>query len=66
MSRGAIAAIGGLAGLALYLFVVLEVAMAVTGHHWALDLLFFAAAGILWALPAARLIRWVQAGPPRG
>ncbi len=64
MRRGPVAAIGGAMALGLYLVLVLELAAHATGHHWALDLVFFAAAGILWAVPAARLIRWVQAGRP--
>lgn len=62
MGRGAIAAIGGVLALLAYLVAVLELADHATGHHWALDLLFFALAGIVWTIPAARLIRWVQDG----
>ncbi len=62
MGRGAVAAVGGVLGLGAYLVFVLELAVHATGRHWALDLLFFALAGILWAFPAARLIRWVHEG----
>lgn len=62
MSRTAIAWLVGLLGLALYLFAVLELAEVATGHHWAVDLVYFAAAGIVWAFPAARLMRWAVAG----
>jgi len=65
MRRGPVAAIAGAAGFALYVVVVLELAAMAAGHHWALDLLFFAAAGTLWAVPAAGLIRWVHAGGRR-
>jgi hypothetical protein len=66
MSRTKIAWIAGLVGLALYLFAVLELAEVATGHHWALDLVYFAAAGIVWAFPAARLMRWAVAGRHAG
>lgn len=62
MSRGTIAAMGGIAAFALYLWLVLELAMVVSGLHWALEALFYAVAGIVWAFPAARLVRWVVAG----
>ncbi|WP_291295872.1 DUF2842 domain-containing protein [Elioraea sp.] len=66
MSRAAIAWLAGIVGLALYLFAVLELAELATGHHWAIDLVYFAIAGIAWAFPAARLMRWVVAGRPAG
>ncbi|MCU0985188.1 MAG: DUF2842 domain-containing protein [Acetobacteraceae bacterium] len=66
MGRGTIAAVGGIAAFALYLVLVLELAMVVSGVHWALDLVFFALAGIVWAFPAARLVRWVVAGRQGG
>jgi hypothetical protein len=62
MSRGTIAAVGGIVAFALYLWLVLELAMVVSGIHWALEALFYALAGIVWAFPAARLVRWVVAG----
>jgi hypothetical protein len=66
MSRGTIAAIGGIVAFALYIVLVLELAMVVSGVHWTLDALFFALAGIVWAFPAARLVRWVVAGQQQG
>jgi hypothetical protein len=66
MGRGTIAAVGGIAAFALYLVLVLELAMVVSGVHWALDFVFFALAGIVWAFPAARLVRWVVAGRQGG
>lgn len=62
MGRGTIAAVGGIAAFAVYLYGVLELAMVVTGIHWLVDGVFFALAGIVWAFPAARLVRWVVAG----
>ena len=62
MSRGTIAAIGGIAAFAIYIWLVLELAMVVSGLHWTVDAVFFALAGIVWAFPAARLVRWVVDG----
>lgn len=62
MGRGTIAALGGIAAFAVYLWLVLEIAMVLSGIHWALDVVFFGLAGIVWAFPAARLVRWVVAG----
>jgi hypothetical protein len=63
--RGPVALIAGLVGFLAYLLVVLEVAALLAGAHWAVELLFFAVAGIVWAFPAARLIRWAAAGRER-
>jgi hypothetical protein len=65
LGRGAVALLVGLAGFVAYLLVVLELAALVAGAHWAVELLFFAAAGVVWALPAARLIRWAVGGRAR-
>lgn len=62
MRRGPIALVLGVAGFLAYLVLVLEVAALLAGVHWAVELLFFAAAGIVWAFPAARLIRWAVEG----
>jgi hypothetical protein len=62
MGRGTVGAVGGMAAFALYLWLVLELAMVVSGVHWAIEALFYATAGIVWAFPAARLVRWVVAG----
>lgn len=65
MARGPVALIVGLVAFFAYLLVVLELAALLAGTHWALELLFFALAGIVWAFPAARLIRWVVEGRTR-
>lgn len=65
MRRGPVALIAGLVGFFAYLLIVLELAAWLAGSHWAIELLFFAAAGIVWAFPAARLIRWAAAGRAR-
>jgi hypothetical protein len=63
--RGAVALIAGLVGFFAYLLVVLEIAAWLSGAHWAVELLFFALAGIIWAFPATRLIRWALSGRAR-
>jgi Protein of unknown function (DUF2842) len=52
-----------LGGLAFYALAVVEIAGRLVPGHWAAQALFYAAAGILWVLPAARLTRWMQAAP---
>jgi uncharacterized protein DUF2842 len=54
-----------LVGLAFYAMAVVNLAMRVVPDRWAMQALFYAASGVLWVLPAARLTRWMQA-PRRG
>lgn len=52
-------------GLGLYALGVVALS-ALVPAQWAVETLFYAAAGILWIFPAARLTRWMQqAGPFR-
>jgi hypothetical protein len=60
MLVGAAALVGG---LALYALAAVELAGRVVPDHWAAQALFYAAAGVLWVVPAARLTRWMQAAP---
>jgi hypothetical protein len=50
-------------GLALYAVVVVSIAQ-VLPDHWAVDLAFYAVAGIAWVLPAARMIAWARRDDP--
>jgi hypothetical protein len=53
-------------GLVLYALAVVVVAMRLLPDEVALELAFYALAGIIWIFPAARLTRWMQqAGPFR-
>lgn len=53
-------------GLALYALAVMEAAARLLPDNQALALAFYAAAGIAWIFPAAKLTRWMQrAGPFR-
>lgn len=51
-------------GLALYGLAVMVLAVHVLPRSWLLEVPFYAAAGIAWVLPAARLTRWMQQAPP--
>jgi len=65
MSRPAIATLAGIAGFLLYVAAVLLVADHLRAAHWAIELLFFAVAGIAWVWPAKRLMAWAV-GPRPG
>jgi len=65
VGRGPVALVVGLVGFFAYVLVALELAERLEGAHWAVEFLFFAVAGIVWAFPAARLIRWVVEGRGR-
>jgi membrane protein implicated in regulation of membrane protease activity len=62
MSRIAIASIAGIAGFLLYIAAAVILADLVLQGHWALQILYFAAAGILWAWPAKWLMVWAARG----
>ncbi|MEM1140874.1 MAG: DUF2842 domain-containing protein [Pseudomonadota bacterium] len=47
-------------GITVYAFVAMLVSTIVEDAHWALELLYFTIAGIVWVAPAAILIRWMQ------
>jgi hypothetical protein len=54
---------GGLAlvlGLALYSLAVMRLAIAILPENELVRGLFYAATGLAWVLPAARLTRWIQ------
>lgn len=54
-----------LAGLVAYVLGAIVVADFVP-KHWLIQLLFYATAGIGWALPAIPLIKWMNADPKGG
>jgi hypothetical protein len=51
-------------GLGLYALAVMAVATRLLPDHWALEMAFYALAGIAWIFPAAQLTRWMQQAPP--
>jgi len=44
-------------GLALYCILVMKLAVLILPIHWAVDLLFYAVAGIIWIFPAYWVMR---------
>jgi hypothetical protein len=47
----------------LFVYVLLAVGIAarlLPGAHWAVELLFYAVAGVAWVLPARGLISWMS------
>ena len=58
MSRGVIALAVGLAGFLAYLAVVVALADHVIPLHWTVGLAYYLVAGLAWAWPAMRLMRW--------
>jgi hypothetical protein len=51
-------------GLAVYAVVVAVIALRFLPEQLAVDMAFYAAAGIIWIWPAARLTRWMSQAPP--
>jgi sugar phosphate permease len=60
------ASVVGLVGLTAYLVGAVSLAARVASLHWALQALYFALAGVLWALPASGLMLWAARKPERG
>jgi hypothetical protein len=48
----------GLLGFLAYIALVVTLADRVSGLHWAVQALYFVAAGVLWVLPAHYLMLW--------
>jgi len=58
MSRAALATLIGIAGFVAYVAGVVWLADHVLELHWVAQLLYFVVAGILWVIPARRLMLW--------
>jgi hypothetical protein len=56
----------GLAGFIAYLGLAVSLADRVSGLHWAVQALYFVAAGVLWVLPAHYLMLWAAGRPSSG
>jgi hypothetical protein len=65
MPRILIASLAGIAGFCAYIWLVVVLADHVIPLHWAVELLYFIAAGILWVWPAKRLMVWGAGGARR-
>jgi uncharacterized protein DUF2842 len=51
-------------GLGLYALLVVAAATRLLPDHWALEMVFYALAGVAWVFPAARLTGWMQRARP--
>jgi uncharacterized protein YacL len=56
--------LGLVLGLGVYALLVMRLAIAIVPDQWAVQLVFYAVAGMLWIYPAAKLTRWMQDLPP--
>jgi hypothetical protein len=65
MSRIAIASLAGVAGFCAYIWLAVVLADHVIPLHWAVELIYFVAAGILWVWPAKWLMIWGAGGARR-
>ena len=53
-----------IAGLVLYAAAMATIARHVLPDQAAVEILFYAVAGVTWIFPAARLTRWMQQAQP--
>ena len=65
MSRSTLAFLIGVVGFVVYILVVVALGDFVVDAHWALQLIYYATAGIIWVFPARRLIIWGAQGNAR-
>lgn len=63
MSRTAIALPVGVLGFILYVMVVVALGDIFRDTHWLIELLYFAAAGIVWVFPTRKLMFWAARAP---
>ena len=60
--RTPVAALSLLAGMAVYAVLAATVAEALP-DHWAVQLAYYVAAGIIWVFPALRVLAWAGRDP---
>jgi len=58
MSRGKVAFLIGVVGFIVYIAVVVALGDFVIQRHWAIQLVYYVVFGIIWVIPAKRLILW--------
>ena len=58
MSRPALAFLIGTVGFLAYVAAVTALGDFFVLRHWALQVLYYGAAGLLWVYPAVRLMYW--------
>lgn len=62
MSRSTSAFLIGTVGFVAYILVVVALGDFLVTAHWALQLVYYVVAGIIWVFPARRLIIWGAQG----
>jgi hypothetical protein len=62
MSRGKLAFLIGVVGFIGYIAVVVALGDFVVQSHWAIQLVYYVFCGIIWVIPAKRLIEWSARG----
>ncbi|WP_424811660.1 DUF2842 domain-containing protein [Roseococcus sp. YIM B11640] len=58
MSRGKLAFLIGVIGFVAYIVAATALGDVVVQRHWALQVLYYIAAGVIWVVPAVWLMRW--------
>jgi hypothetical protein len=58
MSRSTLALLIGVVGFLVYILVVTALGDFLVTAHWALQLVYYLVAGMIWIIPARRLIVW--------
>jgi len=48
----------GTLGFIAYIAVVVVLGDYVIGHHWTIQLIYYVVAGMIWVVPAKKLIIW--------
>jgi hypothetical protein len=64
MSRGKLAFLIGVVGFIVYIAVVVALGDFVVQSHWAIQLIYYVFCGIIWVIPAKRLIEWAARAQP--
>jgi len=65
MSRSTLAFLIGAVGFVAYIVAVVTIGDFFVRQHWAIQLIYYVTAGIVWVFPAKRLIIWGAGGAPR-
>jgi hypothetical protein len=58
MTRILVACLAGVVGFCLYVMMAVALADRLDGQHWAVSVLYFAVAGVLWVIPVRWLMYW--------
>jgi hypothetical protein len=63
MSRGKVAFLIGTVGIIVYIAVVVALGDVIIRQHWAIQMFYYVFFGIIWVIPAKRLIIWGARAP---